>query len=57
MKYKVTVTETLETTILVDADSKNDAERIAEEQWINADVVLGAEEFTGVTFEAVNAGG
>ena len=53
MKYQVTVTETLETTIAVEADSPETAERIAEEQWLNADFVLGAEEFTGVTFEAV----
>ena len=53
MKFKVIVTEILETTITVKADSPETAERIAEEQWLNADFVLGAEEFTGVTFKAV----
>ena len=53
MKYQVTVTETLETTITVEADPPEAAEQIAEEQWNDADFVLGAEEFTGVTFKAV----
>ena len=52
MKYQVTITETLEKTISVEATSPEDAERFAEAQWINADFVLGAEEFTGVTFKA-----
>ena len=53
MKYQVTVTETLETTITVEADSPEEAEQIVEEQWNDADFVLGAEEFTGVTFKTV----
>ena len=52
MKYQVTITETLEKTITVEATSPEDAERLVEAQLINADFVLGAEEFTGVTFKA-----
>ena len=52
MKYQVTVTETLEMVVTVDAASPAEAEEMVEEQWEDADFVLGAEEFTGVTFKA-----
>ena len=52
MKYRVTVTETLEMVVTVDAASPAEAEEMVEEQWKDVDFVLGAEEFTGVTFKA-----
>ena len=54
MTYEVRVTEKLETTITVEASSPTEAEEKAEQQWSDADFVLGAEEFTGVTFKAEN---
>jgi hypothetical protein len=50
--YKVTITEKLEMTILVEAPSRYEAERLAEKQWANGDHILDAGNFTGVTFRA-----
>ncbi|MCD8294472.1 MAG: DUF3846 domain-containing protein [Clostridia bacterium] len=48
--YDVTITETLEKTIKVSAESRQDAERMAREQYGNSEIVLDAENFVGVDF-------
>ena len=53
MTYEVRIKETLETTVTVEAASPAEAEEKVEQQWDDADFVLGAEEFTGVTFHAL----
>ena len=53
MTYEVKITETLEMTVSVEAASPAEAEEKVEQQWNDADFVLGAEEFTGVTFKAL----
>ena len=52
MKYQVTVTETLERVVTVDANSPAEAEEMIEEQWERADLVLDAEDFVYVAFKA-----
>ena len=51
-KYKVTITETLKKEIEVEADFPMMAETIAETGWKNERVVLTADDFAYVTFEA-----
>lgn len=55
MKYLVNVTETLEKAVAVDARDMEEAERIARMLWEKEEIVLGADDFTGVEFRAVAA--
>lgn len=50
--YKVTIAETLEMEVEVEAPNRAEAERIAESQWIDGDPVLDADHFKGVNFKA-----
>lgn len=49
--YKVTITETLEMTVDIEAHSHREAERIAKENWKNSNYILDSEYFTGVAFQ------
>lgn len=51
-EYSVTITETLEKTVVVEAESREEAERIVEENWKNGEYVLDSENFVGVHIEA-----
>lgn len=51
-EYSVTITETLEKTVVVEAESREEAEKIAEENWNNGEYVLDSEQFVGVHIEA-----
>jgi hypothetical protein len=42
-EFEVNITETLQKTITVEADSREEAERMAEDMWRDADIVLDAE--------------
>lgn len=53
MKYQVTVTEHLSTTVLVEAKSKDEAKAIAEKMWMTEEVKLDYDNFSDVTYEAV----
>ena len=50
MKYLITVKETLKRTVTIEADSETEAEEIAQDKWMDADIVLDADDFTGVEF-------
>ena len=50
--YKVTITETLEQEVEVQAASREEAERLVEMQWRNEDHILDSDNFMGVTFKA-----
>lgn len=50
--YKVTITETLEMTVEVEAGNRLEAEQIISDRWRNGDYILDAETFQGVTFQA-----
>ena len=52
MKFEVTVRETLEKVVVVEAESQCEAEEIAEEKWVRCDFVLDAEDFVSASFEA-----
>jgi len=51
--YDVTITETLQTTVRVTAESRHEAERAVDEFWSKGVYELGAGDFAGVGFEAV----
>lgn len=53
-EFVVTITETLEKTVIVEADSKDDALQIAEDMWKDGDIILDAESFTGVEYQSDN---
>jgi hypothetical protein len=50
--YKVTITETLQMEVEVEAASRAEAEQIAEDNWRNEDYILDADHFVEVTFKA-----
>ena len=52
MRYAVTITELLQRTVTVDADSPHQAEMMVWDDWCNEKYVLGESDFTGVDFTA-----
>ena len=50
--YDVTIRETLEVKMKVAANSREEAEQFARDQWKRGEVVLDANHFTGVEFHA-----
>ena len=50
--YEVTITETLQKTVTVEADSREETERQVEENWNNSKYILDADSFVGVDFAA-----
>ena len=49
-EYDVTITETLEKVVTIEAESKEEALKLAEEMWKNADIILDAENFADVDY-------
>lgn len=49
-EFQVVITEVLQKTVTVSAASKEEAERIAETGWKNADYLLDADDFKEVLF-------
>lgn len=52
MKYDVTITETMEMTVTVEADSREEAQQITSDKWKNGDYILDADCFKDVEFNA-----
>ena len=50
--YEVTITETLQKTVEVEANSREEAERQIEQRWNNSEYILDADSFVGVYFSA-----
>ena len=48
--YKVTITETLQMEVEVEAPSRFEAALLVEKNWKNSDYILEADHFKGVTF-------
>lgn len=44
--FEIIITETLERTIIIEADSLDEAKSIAEDMYKNSEIVLSAEDFT-----------
>ena len=51
--YDVTITETLQMTVQIEAESRAEAEEIAEENWNSSQYILDADYFKGADFKAV----
>lgn len=49
--FDVTITETLELTVRVEAHSQQEAEQLVANDWRSREFVLGSENFAGVEFE------
>ena len=49
-EFEVTITETLEKKITVEAMSKDEAEQAVRDMWNDADIILDAEYFIDVSF-------
>lgn len=49
-EYDITITETLEKTVTVQAESREEAEAAVRDAWKNAEYVLGADDFADVDF-------
>lgn len=55
MPYEVTITETLQKNVTVEADSQAEAEQIVSDRWKNGENILDADSFSGVEFTATQA--
>lgn len=51
-EYDVTITETLRKIVPIRAESRAEAEEVAEKNWNNSQYILSADEFQGVEFHA-----
>lgn len=51
-EFEVTITETLQKTVEVEASCLAEAEDLVRAAWKNGDYILDAEAFTGVTFRS-----
>lgn len=51
-EFEVTITETLQKTVTVEADSKDDALQIAEDMWNDSDIILDADNFVNVEYHS-----
>lgn len=52
--YSVTITETLEMTVTVEADDQEQAEQMVSDGWHSSNYILGAENFVDVEVEAIS---
>ena len=50
--YKVTITETLQMEVEVEADSQLEAEQLVEAKWNNSEYILDADHFKCADFHA-----
>ena len=51
MKWDVEITETLQTSVKIEAESAEDAERQARNMYRRGDLVLGASDYVDVAFD------
>jgi len=54
-EYDVEITETLQRTVKIKANSQCEAEEKAADAWAHGDYVLDAEDFVGADFKAISA--
>ena len=52
MKWAVEITETLQTSVEIEAESVEDAERQARSMYCRGDIVLDASDYVDVAFDA-----
>ena len=51
-EYKVTITEKLKRDVYVEANSLEEAQHIATENWYKGDYILDADDFSEINFDA-----
>lgn len=51
-KFEVTVTETLQRTVTVEADSKDDAIQMVEDMYQDSEIILDSEDYAGVEYRS-----
>ena len=49
-RFEVTIKETLQRVVAVEADSADEAEQTAKGNWLTGDYILGADDFADVEF-------
>jgi len=49
-EYKVLITETLQKTVIVEAENEQEAHRRVSDAWKNSEYILDADSFQGVEF-------
>ena len=54
MKYQVEITETLQKTVEVEAESERDAISKVEDQYYNSEIELDASDFIDTVFEIIS---
>lgn len=51
-EFDVTITETLQMTVSIEAETKEEAKQLVEEMWKNGDIILDADNFADVEYKA-----
>lgn len=51
--YQVTITETLQKTVEIEANSQEEATALVERKWNDSEYILDAEAFVGVDFSPI----
>ena len=52
-EYKVLITETLQKTVIVEAESEQEAHRRVSDAWKNSEYILDSDSFQGVEFHVI----
>lgn len=53
-EFEVTITETLQKTVSIEAETKEEAKQLIEDMWKNGDIILDADDFADVEYKANN---
>lgn len=53
-EFEVTISEMLEKTVSIEAETKEEAEQLIEEMWKDGDIILDADDFVGVEYQSNN---
>lgn len=51
-EYEVTITETLQKTVSIEAESSEEAERLIEDMWKDSEIILDSDDFYDVSYAA-----
>lgn len=51
-EYEVTITETLQKTVSIEAESREEAERLIEDMWKDSEIILNSDDFYDVAYTA-----
>lgn len=51
-EFDVTITETLQKTVSIEAETKEEAEQLVQEMWDNSDIILDTDDFADVEYKS-----